>query len=293
MSAEHPLSDILSATDLERLARGTCLTSGGSADAHVARRLTGLGHESDPWLLCLREWFHLAASHGPDTAAHYKRRFRSGVDSMKGFCQPADELRVAYFLERQQGFRLKYIPTDSVGGRRTPEFEVSGGSITILVEVKTIGDHPWGGGTGFLGGVRSRADAIRDAIKDAVGQFDKARHNLLIVVDQDRPPIPPCDVIDALRGTECLSFPYVYEPNGSVSDGAPRVQRDRDGGVGPKSNTRVGAIGVLASDVCVESRAFFVHNKHAAKPVPPEPFDPWPQLAPELVPRNSSDDYWQ
>ncbi len=244
-------------------------------------------------MLCLREWFRQATLHGTDVAAHYKHRLRAGVDSLKAFCQPAGELRVAYFLEKQQGFRLKYIPEDPVGGKRTPEFEVSRDSITILVEVKTIGDHPWGGGIGFLGAVRSRADAIRKAIRDAVGQFDKAKRNLLIIVDQDRPPIPPSDVIDGMRGTECLIIPYVYEPDGSVSNGAPYVQRDRDGRLGPESNTRVGAVGVLSSDICVKSRAYFAHNMYATKPIPPELLDEWPQLVSGGVSRNSADAYWQ
>ena len=287
--AEHPLADIFSPDDLERLARGICLHSNGRADPHVAWRLTESGYESDPWLGCLREWYLQAASHGPDVACHYKHEFRSRVDSLKDFCQPAGELRAAYFFQRQQGFQLAYIPVDPVGKRRTPEFEISHGNTSIVVEVKTIGDYPWGGGGYFVGAVRSRAECIRAAIKDALGQFDEAKRNLLVITDQDRPPIPPADVLAAMRGTLYLSIPY--GPNGPVGEVC--VRRDRDGELGPQSKTRIGAIGVLSSDICVESRACFVHNMHAKRPIPPEGLDPWPQFMPGMIPRNSTGSYWR
>jgi len=82
-----------------------------------------------------------------------------------------------------------------------------------------------------------------------------------------------------------------YGPNGSVGEAS--VRRDRDRELGPSSKTRIGAIGVLSSDICVDSRAYFVHNMHAANPIPPERLDPWPHLMPGLVARNSPDDYWR
>lgn len=290
---DHPLADIFSSVDFERLVQGKCLISGGPADTLVARLLTGPGYESDPLLLCLREWFLQAASHGPDVAAHYRQRLRSGVGSIRTFYQPVGELRAAHFFEIQQRFRLAHIPVDPMGGRRTPEFEISREGVTILVEAKTIGEHPWAGSGGFMGGVSSRAAGIRDDIRHAVGQFERDGHNLLLVIDQERVPIWAHDVVDAMHGTAYLSIPY--GPDGST--GAPRVRRDRDGRLGPRSNTRVGVIGVLRMS-CVEPEVYFVHNIHAARPIPPELLDPWPQYVPsndgtELVTRNCSDSYWR
>ena len=293
MYADHPLADIFSSADLKRLAQGKCLISDSPADALIARLLTGPGYESDPLLLRLREWFLQAASHGPDVAAHYRQRLRSGVGSIKAFYQPIGELRAAHFFERQQGLRLAHVPVDPLGSRRTPEFEISSEGVTVLVEVKTIGDHPWSEGGGFMGGVHTRAGGIRDDIRHAVGQFDRDGHNLLMVIDQERVPIWAHDVLDAMHGTEYISIPY--GPDGSP--GAARVQRDRDGRLGPKSNTRVGVIGVLRMS-CVEPQVYFVHNIHAARPIPPELLDPWPQCVPsddgtELITRNCSDGCWR
>ncbi len=274
MDREHPLSDIFSVADLERLAQGTCLTSNGRADRHVAWRLTASGYESDPWLLALREWFRQAASHDSFDEEHYRQRFRSGVGSLKAFCQPAGELMVAYFLEKQLERRLTLAYIAVAASRRTPEFEVTDGLISMIVEVKTIGDYPWGAGGDFLGAAPSRAPSIRDDIRHAVRQMDKAKCNLLVVVDQGQPPIWADYVVDAMHGTEYLSIPY----DASGTPGQPHFRRDRNGKLGPKSNTRVGAIGILTWNGNEKSRGYFVHNIHAAKPIPPTLLDPWPQL---------------
>jgi hypothetical protein len=222
----------------------------------------------------LVEWFRQAASHDSFDEEHYRHRFRTGVDSLKAFCQPAGELMVAYFLERQleRNLTLAYIAVDA--SKRTPEFEVTDSVISIMVEVKTIGDCPWGAGGRFLGAVSSRAPAIRSAIKDAVGQLHKAKCNLLVIVDQDRPPIPPEDVLDAMRGTFYFNIP----PDPCGTPGQLSARRDRNGKLGPASNTRVGAIGILTWNGNEESSSYFVHNIHAAKPIPPARLDPWPQF---------------
>lgn len=286
--ADHPLAGIFSADDLERLAQGKRLVSDRPADPLVVRLLTGPGYESDPLLLCLREWFLQAASHSRDVETYYRQQLRSGAGSIKAFYQPIGELRTAHFFERHQQLGLTHIPVDPKGGRRTPEFEVSTEGVTILVEVKTIGDHPWAGSGGFIGAVPTRARTIRNDIRRALGQLDKDGHNLLMIIDQERVPIPPHDVLDAMYGTEYLSIPY--GPDGSP--GAARLQRDRDGRLGPKSATRVGVIGVLRMS-SAEPDVYFVHNVHAPKPIPAGLLDPWPQLVRGLVPRNSAADYWR
>ncbi len=286
MWTDHPLADIFTPNDLELLAEGKALAERVLVDPRVAHFLAGSDYESEPWLPPIREWFLQAASHGPEVATHYRRRLRLAVRSIEDFFQPIGELRAAYFLERQQGFRLTHIPVDPQGARRTPEFEIGLGDVTIIVEVKTIGILPGTEAAGFIEGVPTRSGAIRDDIRHAVDQLDRAKCNLLLIIDQERVPILGHDVLDAMHGTEHLSIPYI---DGSA--GEPSVKRARDGRLGPKLNTRVGVIGVLRMS-CVEPHVYFVHNIYAARPIPPELLDPWPQLVCG-TPRNSDGEYWR
>jgi hypothetical protein len=202
----------------------------------------------------------------------FRSRLRSKVGSREAFLQTAGELMAAYFLEKQQGLAVK--PLESVSKGRSPDFRITGGELTMMVEVKTlVGGIPLRI-RNYAGIAPDTAAAIRKAIKAATPQLDVSALNLLMIVDCRRPPIADDHVIDAASGDLAVRIPL-------AADGKARGWRwvrEENARFQPKLNTRVGAIGVLLWNGSPNCSAYFVHNRHARNTIPFSVFHQWPQF---------------
>jgi len=269
-SASHPLSDVFSEYDLERLRNGKCVESENAADDTVVRIVTGDCGGPNDYAVSLGEWVRQAARHGDEIRCHYRTQLRNTVSDRCAFLQPASELMASYFLEIQQGFSLRYVPRQAV---RTPDFEIRKDSLSLMVEVKTPdSDAPPPSGGRPVMAVPSAAPLLRKAMDSARGQLERNENNLILVVTYQDCPIWEDEAEDAAYGDPCLKIPYM---NGSP--GEPYEVREENVFFQPCKNTRIGALGVLGWTRRAESTGYFIHNAYARNRVPNWAFDPWPQ----------------
>lgn len=273
----HLLSDVFSQEDLRRLREGKCPVSGRKADPDIAWMLTKTGSHPNDYVLSLAKWWrwwvrpHTKEGEGTE---EFRKRLRSDVRNRQRFFQTAGELMAAYFLEEQQGCHLERVPTGE--GKRTPDFRIAKGDITVTVEVKTLVGGIPPEVTRYMGAFPGGAPDIRKAVEAARRQLDLATRNLVIIADEWRPGMSRHHVIAAVYGD--LELCHLLGPAGPVGDWF--EVREKNVRWQPKLNTRVGAICMLRWSGSPACKAYFVHNAHARNPLPPCLFDPWPQLVP-------------
>ncbi len=295
----HPLGDIFSERDLERLANGRCPRTGELADDNIAGMLTA-GHYAHPngFNVSLAEWLRRTRSRDEEIHADYKTRLRGAVRSRSAFLQVAGEVMSAYFLEVQLDFGLTYIRRQSMP---TPDFRIERDDDSLAAEVKTLAgvehlmrdcDEPCTSGhttegvveksqepLGLFGGpVQTESRAIRKMIDEVreKKQYRSDGPNLVLLADFSR--VSPFDAaLDALCGDPKLAF--------RIRRGEPisEFQPDRRGNIlcQPSKNRWLGAVGVITWLGSPECHGHFVHNAYACRRILVWALDPWPQFVPE------------
>ncbi len=263
---DHPLRDIFSEDDLERLKNGRCVETGGVADTILVRKLTENYDHPNSYSVSLAEWLRQAALHGNGVCERYRAQLRRAVSDRKRFFRVAGELMAAHFLEVQLGFHLRYVPRRETP---TPDFEIQKNGLVLKAEVKTV-----------VGKSARAATAIRSAI-DVVRkrkQYSADGNNLVLLVNWWDPGIPRRHAIDALYGDSELAASI---GPGGVAIGPWRWVRWRNVLCQFNKNTWISAVGFLGWPGRPDCAGYFIHNCYSYHRIPAHMFDPWSQFVPD------------
>lgn len=235
----------LSESELRSLSNGKCPCTGAQADDDLVYILTD--PDAPPYMLQrVEEW--LAQSEKGDLC-EYTSRLRASLRDRESFFPIIGELMSAYFLREQLGLNAYRISAQA--GRRIPDFEVKTPEGNVfLVEVKTICGGLSGRQCGGFIAAPSRIPKVRNSIKNALGQLDKSRYNLILIADWYSPPVDDHQLIFATRSMLRKNI-----------------------------NTRVSTVGVITGrGQDSDCYGLFVHNPHAEKCIPPALFGAFPQF---------------
>lgn len=272
MQDSNPLLSVFSEDNLAKLEKGLDTLPKPKADDRISCMLTDPSNRDAQ--LALAAWFKVAEQ--KCCGNHYRERLTNCFRDWAAFLQVRGELMAGWFLYSKLDKEVDYRCA-----QEGADFRLTIGGSLVNCEVKTAvgGIRP---GRYFGPGIPT-TPKIRSWLGNIASQLDKDTANIVLFVDCWRPGISPDYIFDALYGSKMIEIPVQLTPGEADPLPEPRFVRLRNGKLRPEQLTRVSAVGVLRFvplDGEWRMQAWFVHNLHAAKPIPPLALDPHPQLEP-------------
>lgn len=266
----NPLLSVFSREDLARLEQGLDMLSKPRADRDLSYMLTDEFNRVTQWAIA--DWFRIAEQKG--SGEHFLNRLRKCFRHKHVFLETLGELMAGWWLYDSLDSNVEY----RCAGKGA-DYRIATKVGSANCEVKSaVGGIPAGR---YSGPGIPASPKIKSWFKNIAKQLGKDDANIVLLIDFWRPGITPHYVLDALYGSLVVEVPVQLVPGAVDPLPKPRFVRARNGKFTPGSLTRVSAVGVLRfvpMDTEWRIHAWFVHNLHAAKPIPPEALDPHPQL---------------